>query len=149
MSVKDDEDVSFQIRSEPESTTYQIPVTPTAVDFEQPEPARIEIHTYRILRDTKLARTLKSLHQDACQICGQVISIQGDTYSEAHHIRPLGSPHNGPDVAENILVLCPNHHVMCDYGSIQLDLENLRVHPQHSIGTQFIEYHNTVIANKH
>lgn len=144
--VKDDEDVVFKTEPELESTTYQIPITPTAADFEQPESARVEVLTYRVLRDTKLARTLKSLHQDACQICGQVISVHGGTYSEAHHIRPLGSPHNGPDIAENILVLCPNHHVMCDYGSIQLDLKNLCVHALHRISLQFIEYHNTVIT---
>ena len=75
-----------------------------------------------------------------------MISVHDSTYSEAHHIRPLGSPHNGPDIAENILVLCPNHHVMCDYGSIHLYLKNLHVHSRHCIGAPFIEYHNTVIA---
>ena len=60
MVVKDDEDVVFKTESELESTPYQIPITPTAADFEQPESVRVEVHTYRILRDTKLARTLKS-----------------------------------------------------------------------------------------
>jgi putative restriction endonuclease len=37
------------------------------------------------------------------------------------HIRPLGAPHNGPDVKENIIIcLCPNHHVLFDSGAITL-----------------------------
>lgn len=38
-------------------------------------------------------------------------------YAEAAHIRALGSPHNGPDVIENVLCLCPNHHVLFDNGA--------------------------------
>ncbi|MEJ6719982.1 MAG: hypothetical protein QNK82_15945 [Akkermansiaceae bacterium] len=36
-------------------------------------------------------------------------------YAEAAHIRPLGTPHNGPDSMENLL--CLNHRVALDkYG---------------------------------
>ena len=37
---------------------------------------------------------------------------------QAAHIRPLGRPHDGPDIPENILCLCPNDHVRFDYGVI-------------------------------
>ncbi len=131
----------------PELTADEIPITPTAVDVEEPQPSRVEVHTYRVLRDTLLARKLKALHQDSCQICGTRISLGDNTYSEAHHIRPLSNPHNGPDVPENILVLCPNHHVMCDYGAIRLDISGLRTHPNHRLGRKFIEYYNQQIAN--
>ncbi|MBT6251913.1 MAG: hypothetical protein HOI84_01280, partial [Flavobacteriaceae bacterium] len=30
------------------------------------------------------------------------------------HIKPLGRPHSGPDVKENLLCLCPNHHDQFD-----------------------------------
>ena len=39
-------------------------------------------------------------------------------YAEGAHIKPLGKPHNGPDEVENILCLCPNHHVLFDRGAI-------------------------------
>ena len=85
--------------------------TPVPPDEVAP-PERILVETYRILRDTELARKIKKLHKNECQLCGTTITLQdGTSYSEAHHICPLGTPHNGPDVAGNILVLCPNHHV--------------------------------------
>lgn len=127
--------------------------TPLASDIEESiqndeskghhHPERTESKTYRILRDTKLARQLKLLHQNSCQLCGHQIKLTNGTfYSEAHHIKPLGRPHNGPDIAGNILVLCPNHHVQLDYGVLPLNIENLRQHPRHNIQAEFINYHN-------
>jgi predicted restriction endonuclease len=99
--------------------------------------------TYRILRDTKLARQIKQLHNNRCQICGKTIDLStGEFYSEVHHIKPLGAPHNGSDVAGNIIVLCPNHHVMCDYGAIPLKLEEIKQHPNHEIIMEYVTYHN-------
>jgi transcriptional regulator with XRE-family HTH domain len=101
---------------------------------------------YRILRDTLLARTLKEMHQNQCQICGESLQLSdGAAYAEAHHVKPLGKPHNGPDIAANILVLCPNHHVLRDYGALRLHLDDLHHHPHHSIGAEFVDYHNEVI----
>lgn len=124
-------------------------VTPIASDIgDSSSPERIETKTYRVLRDTALARRIKRLHQDKCQIYGVTIRLSdGKTYSEAHHLHPLGKPHNGPDTAENILVLCPNHHVMCDYGIIELVFENLTKHPNHEIGRAHLKYHNTKILH--
>lgn len=125
--------------------------SPKAADINnnltEPETQRVKLETYRVLRDTQLARTIKALHQNVCQICGQKVSLaNGETYAETHHIRPLGKPHNGPDIAGNILILCPNHHVMCDYGALKLKINELRPHPNHVIDTEFIRYHNDVIA---
>ena len=127
--------------------------TPIAIDADIPlgfdEPARIHQETYRILRDTNLARKLKLLHQNKCQLCGTQIELQnGKYYSEAHHITPLGNPHDGPDIAKNIIVLCPNHHVMLDYGAIKLDQSLITAHPKHTIDTQNITYHNDRIWGK-
>lgn len=127
--------------------------TPVAIDAYIPngvyEPDRQHQETYRILRDTNLARKLKKLHDDKCQICGESIQLRnGSGYSEAHHIKPLGSPHNGPDIPENIIVLCPNHHVMLDYGIIDIDINNLVIHPKHKIGRIYIAYHNEVIRKE-
>jgi hypothetical protein len=118
--------------------------TPSASDIESPTtPDRLLTETYRILRDTELARKIKALHKNICQVCGQTVTLKnGETYAEAHHIKPLGAPHNGPDVAGNIVVLCPNHHVMFDYGAIPLEANSLRSIQGHVIGTAYVAYHN-------
>jgi hypothetical protein len=102
---------------------------------------------YRILRDTKLARALKRLHNDRCQICGISVELQdGRSYSEAHHIHPLGKPHNGPDVAENIVVVCPNHHAALDFGAFDISSGTFKPTHDHSVATRFLDYHNSVIV---
>jgi 5-methylcytosine-specific restriction endonuclease McrA len=124
-------------------------LTPKAIDFETDgveEPERGYVTTYRILRDTNLARQLKVLYSHECQICNMTINLpSGERYSEAHHIIPLGSPHNGPDTPENIIVLCPNHHVMLDYGVIKLNAEIIVQKSGHKLSTQSINYHNQKI----
>lgn len=63
----------------------------------------------------------------------------GGPYAEAAHIRPLGSPHDGPDDLTNLLCLCPNDHVLLDKGAITISDEllvettgqNLRVRKGH------------------
>jgi predicted restriction endonuclease len=35
-------------------------------------------------------------------------------------IKPLGNPHDGPDKASNMLVLCPNHHLQFDRGVLRI-----------------------------
>jgi hypothetical protein len=124
--------------------------TPRATDLEDPqETRRVRVETYRVLRDTLLARTLKNTHQGQCQICGTALRLSdGTAYAEAHHIKPLGRDHNGPDIKENILVLCPNHHALCDQKAMPLNINELRQHADHSIGMEFIEYHNEVIRRR-
>jgi len=140
--------------------------TPEAIDKETDEPpARIEIKTYRILRDTRLARELKALYNNCCQICGRYIELAGTSrYSEAHHIRPLGGMHRGLDIAGNIIVLCPNHHVSFDYHSIGIVPDTMRIvsigkdsvfngnklvlHENHSLDRISLEYYMNNIFNK-
>jgi HNH endonuclease len=124
-----------------------VPWTPLAQDLGDPEPDRTATLTYRILRDTPLARGIKALHSNRCQLCDYCLMLPGGQgYSEAHHIKPLGQPHNGPDLRENILVLCPNHHVLCDYGCMPLELSKIRQHPDHNVGLEFLDYHNSQIV---
>ena len=121
--------------------------TPPAVDIEAPE--RTKQETYRILRDTELARSVKAIHEYKCQICSLSILLpNGKSYAEAHHIKPLGAPHNGPDVAENIICLCPNHHAMLDYGVIEMNLGSLKKNERHSISQVYVSYHNNNIYGK-
>ena len=110
---------------------------------------RTKFQDSRIIRDTDLIRKIKRIHKNKCQICGYTLKLNDErTYSEAHHIIPLGEPHNGEDVDKNIIILCPNHHVCCDYGAIKLDLKKLRLHPSHDVGEKFIKYHNKEIFGK-
>jgi 5-methylcytosine-specific restriction endonuclease McrA len=118
-----------------------------AADLNPPATQRVASTVYRILRDTELAKQLKQDYEFCCQICGHTIELpDGTRYAEAHHIRPLGRPHGGPDCAENVIVLCPNHHAMCDYGAIRLVLDDLHVINCHDIDPKFIAYHNNTIC---
>ncbi|MBS1102108.1 HNH endonuclease [Gluconobacter sp. Dm-62] len=127
--------------AKPATSLKQPPKTPVASDGKKPE--RVETTTYRILRETLLARRVKELHKYACQICGETIElVDGRRYAEAHHIQPLGSPHNGPDELGNIICVCPNHHAMLDYFSISLKYNEIITHADHEINDEYISYHN-------
>jgi hypothetical protein len=113
------------------------------------EPSRHDSYFHRIIRDTDLIRKIKKLHNYRCQICGQTIELSNkDRYSEAHHIQSLGKPHDGPDVPGNIIILCPNHHVQCDYGAISLDISQLNMVHEHTLQKKYIDYHNDIICKK-
>lgn len=87
-----------------------------------------------------------------CQVCRIRLEGTAGPYAEAAHIRPLGKPHNGSDSLDNLLCLCPNHHVLFDLGGFsiaddlsllgsegvliviaqhQINLDNLRYHREH------------------
>jgi predicted restriction endonuclease len=113
-----------------------------AEDINEP-PGRNAIVVNRIIRDTAISMFVKRLHNNLCQICNETIPLaNGIFYSEAHHIKPLGSPHNGPDNLDNLIILCPNHHAQCDYGAIELKLDKLNIHEDHLINKEYINYHN-------
>lgn len=110
---------------------------------------RNETIVQRIVRDTNLSLSIKKLYNYQCQVCGTEIMTSSGPYAEAAHIKPLGAPHDGPDIFPNLLCLCPNHHVMFDFGGFSI-LPNfkligiegqLNVHPKHQIELEFIEYH--------
>jgi len=76
--------------------------------------------------------------------------------AESAHIRGLGRPHNGPDVPENLLCLCPNHHVLFDTGALVVDPDGivrdtmtgeevgkLRLDLRHKIDWAYVDYHHT------
>ena len=82
---------------------------------------RRAVERYEQKRDRKKAAALKQHYGNACQFCGVRIQVSEDRFhSEAAHIRGIGEPHNGPDKASNMLVLCPNHHLQFDRGVLRL-----------------------------
>ena len=93
-------------------------------------------------RDTALVLSLKKIYEYRCQFCNTRLELPR-FYAEAHHVKPIGSPHSGPDNLGNLLIVCPNHHVLLDYGGIAIEPEKLRL--EHDLSPTFVEYHNTFI----
>ena len=118
-------------------------------------PGRQEVRVSRIVRDSARAGRIKAFYKHRCQIFGTRLECPAGLYSEAAHIRPLGTPHDGPDTEDNILCLCPNHHVLFDNGAISVEddlsltgTENnsLKVHRDHHIDHQHLAYHREHLA---
>lgn len=105
-----------------------------------------------LIRDAGNSRRIKELYGHRCQMCGTTLACAAGLYAEAAHIRALGSPHNGPDTLENILCLCPNHHVLFDNGGIAVaeDLSligapgSLTVSDEHNISKEHLCYHRNL-----
>jgi HNH endonuclease len=106
-----------------------------------------------IQRDRSLVIQLKEMYNNTCQVCGFRISTPFGAISEAAHIQGIGSPHYGPDVLGNLLVLCPNHHTSFDNAGWYLDdnfnvvetnsgmqISKLNVVPEHKIVKSAITY---------
>lgn len=143
------------------------PKTEIVADLHEPEqPKKMEIVTSRIIRDTKVIRHLKMLYEHRCQICNQRITLPARYYSEGHHIQPLGAPHVGPDAAENIMIVCPQHHAEFDLGVLAIHPTELRVMhfdqqnslngkgiycaAIHKLGEKYLEYHlKNIYIGKH
>ncbi|MBL7262140.1 YDG/SRA domain-containing protein [Paractinoplanes lichenicola] len=115
---------------------------------------RTQATIQRLARSTAKAQRVKALHRHNCQVCGICIETPAGRYAEAAHIQGLGKPHHGPDLAGNILCLCPNHHVMFDTGAIYVDhgwtvrysandeeIGELRRMPSHVIDVTYLAYH--------
>ncbi|HWL54851.1 MAG TPA: HNH endonuclease [Chthoniobacteraceae bacterium] len=108
--------------------------------------ARIPTVVNRIQRDTMAVRKLKIKYGYRCQLCEERLELRSGFYCEAHHLRPLGSPHGGPDIESNMIIVCPNHHTLLDYAAIPLSRDNLRI-DRHEIGESHIGYHNQLYKN--
>jgi hypothetical protein len=133
-------------KRQPDSLGHNVAPTPRAADFEEPEgPDRVPSHGYRILRDTATASAIKELHCHRCQVCNRAALrlADGRPYAEAHHLKPLGSPHDGPDVAGNIICVCPNCHALLDYFAIPLDPFRLGSAAEHRVEQEYVQYHNS------
>ena len=139
----------FRYRLERDDLTKPPWATPASTDQTEGPSKRQKTVVQRIIRSTQKARRVKELHGYRCQVCGIRLETPAGLYAEGAHIRPLGFPHDGPDVEGNILCLCPNHHVLFDQGAFSV-AENgelvgtegsLRVAESHQPSGKFLEYH--------
>ena len=83
------------------------------IDTKEPEEIIIKGKSYK--RNNKVIAYLKILRNFECQICRtKILKQNGTYYCEAAHIQ---EKHNkGPETADNLLILCPNHHKEFDLG---------------------------------
>lgn len=138
------------------AVTPQQPVPNPRQPKGQHTPGRTTVTTQRIVRSTAVADFVKRAHDYTCQVCDIRLTTPTGAYAEAAHVKPLGRPHVGPDIAANVLCLCPNHHVLFDLGMLTIadDLtitsrtggshrERLREVAAHQVGREYLAYHRT------
>ena len=107
----------------------------------------------RPIRNSTLAKSIRVMYNDTCQVCGQRVDSPTGAIAEAAHIKPLGRPDGGPDIEENMLCLCPNHHVQLDHGGIVIEddlliwelpavriIGPMTVKPGHALDVEFLAW---------
>ena len=121
-------------------------------DYQDP-PQSQEYSVIRKIRDNEKSRALKLRYRYKCQVCRTSLGDGEDGYAEVHHLRPLGGRHRGLDNWNNMLVLCPNHHVQFDYGWAAVDPNSMKfLHVMENdeyCGTRlnFVEGHRLLAQN--
>jgi len=80
------------------------------VEEETKLPEKTKTEIFRVLRDTKLAKELKLLYHNKCQICDKKIILKESEYSEAHHIKPFATFPELRFIIDNGLTLCKKCH---------------------------------------
>ena len=78
-------------------------------------------------RNTRIVRKLKALYNHRCQITGTDFIFakkNGENYTEAHHLIPLGE--DGSDTPQNLLILSPLVHKMLHHADVsEIDLAKM------------------------
>jgi putative restriction endonuclease len=112
-------------------------------------PQRKPATTQRIVRNSAVGTWVKNLNDHRCQVCGDRLETPAGPYAEAAHIRALGRPHDGPDTPDNVLCLCPNHHVLLDLGAFTIADDwtllglpgSLKLVDGHAVSVVHVAYH--------
>lgn len=112
----------FKLRRLPDDRQELTPIERQVQDMLDGAPPRRTTTVERVVRDTAVARRVKSWYRHTCQICqlALTVGVDGASYAEGAHIQALGKLNCGPDVDGNVLCLCPNCHVKLDRGAIFL-----------------------------
>lgn len=116
-----------------------------------PDPAFATTTVSRRVRDSAIAREVKRIYENRCQVCGiRIPGLGSREYSEGAHVKPLGRPHVGSDTIDNILCLCPNHHTQLDIGGMVLldDFRAIATNGGETMGQlRFEASHRVLVAN--
>lgn len=142
-------------RHEENRTISEIAAQPELVGAQSEgnqNPERAQVTISRVVRSTTIGDRVKRLHDFRCQVCSVRLKTPAGAYAECCHIRPLGRPHNGPDVLDNVLCLCANCHVLFDKKALLIadDLsiigssQHLREASGHEINTEHLAYHRSL-----
>ena len=107
-------------------------------------PSRSSSTVNRLNRKVALSEKVKKMYDFKCQVCNIRLASPSGPIAIGAHIKPLGMPHNGPDVIENMLCLCPNHHDQFDYHSFYIEPETLTI-----IGLENFENSRLTVDKKH
>ena len=84
---------------------------------------RVSPHAHRVFR-ASIIQNLKKLYSGKCQICGKNPLAPLDiNICEAHHIDAFSVSKNND--ANNIMIVCPNHHKMIHLLKLQFDPEKM------------------------
>lgn len=76
----------------------------------------MELKIALMKKDLQLVQKLKKRYDYRCQICGyNFLMDNGEYYCEAHYIEPVTE--DNEQTAENVLILCANHHRMFHYAT--------------------------------
>jgi 5-methylcytosine-specific restriction protein A len=90
------------------------------------EPAeRISVQSTVFMRDSALRAAALQRANGRCEFCGRpgFTMSDGRVFLETHHIVPLSA--GGPDSADNIAAVCPNHHREAHHGSQAESIRNV------------------------
>lgn len=115
---------------------------------------RVSLTSNRLKRNISLSENIRKLYSYRCQICDVELNSPKGQIAVGAHIKGLGSPHHGPDVIENMLCLCPNHHEQFDrygcsinpnsfeiVGIKEFEGKKIRVSEKHKLDINLISYH--------
>jgi len=109
-----------------------------------------------IVRNVIFRERIKDIYNHTCQVCGVYLKRPNvkNGISVAAHIKGLGKPHNGPDIKENMLCLCPNHHAQFDSYSFYINpdtftivglddnsQETITTSTKHKVNAEYLKYH--------
>lgn len=122
------------------------------LDYQRVE--RSKSTTNRLKRNPKISEKIKEIYGYRCQVCDVLLQAPSGPIAIGAHIVPLGQPYNGPDVKENLLCLCPNHHDQFDALGFSIEpnsfeivgLSNfqhriLTIDKKHGLEANFLQHH--------
>lgn len=143
----------FHLSSEKEIEKLETELKSTLKsDYKRTE--RITANVNRLKRNVKLSEEIKKLYEYKCQVCNTYLKTPYGGIAIGAHIKGLGNPHNGPDVIENMICLCPNHHEQFDDYGFYIDPNTLEIkgldgfegkkltlNKKHNIDNELLKYH--------